>query len=70
MFIKTVEGDWINADHITRFDIAVTADGTVTARAFLNGQPLAIHKECYTGDESIDQMQDWLDHFIYEMSLD
>lgn len=67
MFIKTIEGDWINTDHITRFDIAVTADGTVTARAFLSGQPLAIHK---AGDESIDQMQDWLDHFIYEMSLD
>jgi len=70
MFIKTVEGDWINADHITKFDIAVTADGTVTARAFLNDQPLAIHKIPCIGDESIDQMQDWLDHFIYEMSLD
>lgn len=67
MFIKTIEGDWINTDHITRFDVAVTGDGTVTARAFLDGQPLAIHK---AGDESIDQMQDWLDHFIYEMSLD
>ena len=68
MFIKTIEGDWINTDHITRFDIAVTGDGTVTARAFLNSQPLAIHKDI--GDESIDQMQEWLDHFIYEMSLD
>lgn len=70
MFIKTIEGDWINTDHITKFDIAVTGDGTVTARAFLDGQPLAIHKIPYIGDESIDQMQDWLDHFIYEMSLD
>lgn len=67
MFIKMIEGDWINTDHITKFDIAVTGDDTVTARAFLNSQPLAIHK---AGDESIDQMQDWLDHFIYEMSLD
>lgn len=67
MFIKTIEGDWINTDHITKFDIAVTGDTMVTTRAFLNGQPLAIHKEC---DESIDQMQNWLDRFIGEMCLD
>ena len=71
MFIRTIYGDWINADHITWFDVARTADNVYTSRAFAGDQSYVIHKSDREADiESWREEQSWLDCYIHEIGLD
>ena len=72
MFIRTLDGDWINADHITYFDVARTADNVFTSRAFVDNDTIyAIHKANRDADAmSCLEEQSWLDCYIHEIGLD
>ena len=71
MFIQALNGDWINTDHITYFDVARTADNVFTSRAFVDGVIYAIHKSDREADiKSCEEEQSWLDCYIHEIGLD
>ena len=71
MFIKTLDGDWINADHVIKFDVIRTADNAFTSRAHTTMmEVVAIHKTAITGFEGYNEEQSWLDCYIHEIGLD
>jgi hypothetical protein len=71
MFIRTLNGDWINTDHITYFDVVRTADNVFTSRAFMDDEHFAVHKANRDADAmSRAEEQSWLDCYIHKIGLD
>jgi hypothetical protein len=77
MFIRTLDGNWINSDHIRLIDI-YEGSSAVTVRAFVNvlPTPFLLHAfplencENSASKEELDKAQSWLDCYIHEIGLD
>jgi hypothetical protein len=77
MFIRTLDGNWINSDHIRLIDI-YEGSSAVTVRAFVNVLPTPFLLRAFplencensASKEELDKAQSWLDCYIHEIGLD
>lgn len=80
MFIRTLDGKWINSNHIRLIDIDIY-EGSISAvvvRAVVKAlpTPLFLHAfplencENSASKEELDKAQSWLDCYIHEIGLD
>jgi hypothetical protein len=79
MFIRTLDGKWINSDHIKLIDIDIyEAASAVAVRAVVKGLPTPFFLHAFllencensASKEELDKAQSWLDCYIHEIGLD